>query len=163
MNELIILVGPPAAGKSTWSKEKVQQNPNMLIVGRDKLRELFYGYNEYTLQDHFESLWLKEREATITILQNTLIERALVIGHTVIMDDTNCNLERLKATIDRYKERHLVSVEMFYTPLDVCLTRNAERGRIVPIETIQRYHTNFQQIREYFNENPLRRNDNRST
>ena len=39
MNELIMLVGLPASGKSTWAKEYSETHPDYIVHSSDKLRE----------------------------------------------------------------------------------------------------------------------------
>ena len=38
--EILILIGIPASGKSTWSKEYVRKNPNWVRVSRDDFRDM---------------------------------------------------------------------------------------------------------------------------
>ena len=45
MNELIMLVGLPASGKSTWAKEYSETHPDYIVHSSDKLREEMYGDN----------------------------------------------------------------------------------------------------------------------
>lgn len=42
-NELIMLVGIPGSGKSTYADKLVKDNPEIIVHSSDKLREELYG------------------------------------------------------------------------------------------------------------------------
>lgn len=158
-SELIILVGVPGSGKSTYAATYVAENPSAVIVGRDKLRELLFGYTEATVHAHYQSDRFREREEIITQFQHSAITLALQSGMTVIVDDTNCNYDRLKSLVDLYTG-YEVSVQFFDTPLDECLRRNEQRSRVVPATTIAKYYESFLVTCERWNAKPQ---DNRLT
>lgn len=76
---LIITVGLPRSGKTTWAKEMIAAGKADFRVNRDDLRYAFFG--EYILDG--------SREKWITKLQHASVEQFLQKGKTVIVDDTN--------------------------------------------------------------------------
>lgn len=77
MNELIMLVGLPASGKSTWAKEYSETHPDYIVHSSDKLREEMYGdnYDDADNSKVFEELHRR-------ILEDLKM-------HSVIYDATN--------------------------------------------------------------------------
>ena len=52
--KLMVLVGISGCGKSTFAKRQYESDPkNHLIVNRDKIRELLFGYTESTINDYY--------------------------------------------------------------------------------------------------------------
>ena len=51
--EIILLKGLPASGKSTWSKDFIKENPDYIRINKDDLREFF---NNPTFSKQTESL-----------------------------------------------------------------------------------------------------------
>ena len=43
MAKCIMLIGLPAAGKSTWSKKYIECNPDTILVSSDAIREEVFG------------------------------------------------------------------------------------------------------------------------
>src|SRR6185369_10889913 len=78
-NALIILVGPPASGKSTWGKDFATKN-NVIYVSTDAIRgEIGTGEGDQTVSP-----------AAFGIARNRVM-RALVSGQNVMIDATNVN------------------------------------------------------------------------
>ena len=77
MNELIMLVGLHASGKSTWAKEYSETHPDYIVHSSDKLREEMYGdnYDDADNSKVFEELHRR-------ILEDLKM-------HSVIYDATN--------------------------------------------------------------------------
>lgn len=145
--ELILLVGPPASGKTTWARLYQSAYPDTLIVGRDKLREMLFGYTESTINEHYQHENFKAREDQVTVLQHTIIRAGLESGKSVIVDDTNCDADRIKKfsrDYDRYAFRY---VPMSAT-LPECLERNKARNRQVNEDVIKKMFGRFEKLEE---------------
>ena len=99
--KLIILQGPPASGKTTWTKDYLnkcseKERNNTVVVSRDTIRDATGTY------------WVPSREYYITELEDHMITGALSRGMDVIIDATNLNpktLQRLQA----FGKKYLVS------------------------------------------------------
>lgn len=81
MNKLIILVGISGSGKSTFASTMVRHNPERyVIVNRDKIRELLYGYTEETISEYYQRNDLNKLEKQVTAYEDILIKQGLSIG-----------------------------------------------------------------------------------
>jgi len=87
MNKVILTMGLPGCGKSTWAREFIAQNPDWVRVNRDDLRIQFGGPN-YEFNSKIEKQVLNERDR--------LILEALAKGLNVIVDETFCNANTRK-------------------------------------------------------------------
>ena len=69
MAKLIIMIGISGSGKSTKAKE-ISERTGALIINRDKLREMLFGYTESNIHNYYNlpDLYLKENQ--ITSFQN---------------------------------------------------------------------------------------------
>lgn len=141
MSKLIMMVGLPGSGKSTYA-EKIAKEFNATVFSSDALRKELYGSE--AVQDHNEEVF------------DILMKRmsiALERGENVVFDAMNINSKNRRHTlrmIDRYHcEKYAMVVA---TPYEVCLERNAKRERNVPEWAIKRAYMNFTMptIREGF-------------
>ena len=74
-----ILIGIPASGKTTWSKDFVKANSNWTRVSRDDFREMLK--HSGVVENKVENI--------INELVNTTIEQSLSKKMNVIVDNTN--------------------------------------------------------------------------
>ena len=68
------MVGPPASGKTSWSKEFVKGKSTWIRVNRNDLRLMCGDY------------WIPSREKLINTLEETTITSALEQGHGIRID-----------------------------------------------------------------------------
>jgi predicted kinase len=129
--ELIVLVGLPASGKSTFAKTFCGLHKNFIRLNRDDLREMFGVLNSFT----------KENENLVVESQLVLLEKAFKKGFSVVLDNTNFNPEIYKK-IDLIVNKYKVDVEFKYfdVSLSECLRRNSERERKVPEDVISKMY-----------------------
>jgi len=125
--ELIVLVGLPASGKSTFAKTFCELHKNYIRLNRDDLRDMFGVLNSFN----------KQNENLVVESQLVLLEKAFKKGFSVVLDNTNFNPEIYKK-IDLLVNKYNVDVEFKYfdVSLSECLRRNSERERKVPEEVI---------------------------
>ena len=112
---LIILVGFPRSGKSTWVKENKELARNKaLVVEPDWIRTNILGH-----QFH------KPAEPIIWLIADSFIRIALSQGHTVILDGINLFPFVREKYIALAKEMGAgVECVWINTPMDVCVERN---------------------------------------
>ena len=136
MNTLIMMVGLPGSGKSTYAKRLITTHPNWKYVSRDEVR-----YESVTDQAHYF-----DHEKDVFKEFCNRIDMHLLNGKTVIADATHLNkksrdklLHNLSAKID--KKIALVMVTDFKT----CMDRNRQREGItrVPDKTMHQMHHAF--------------------
>lgn len=123
--KLTILIGPPAAGKSTW----LCRFPGEAISTDDIRRE------EFGVQ--FDP----RVEPAVWKIAYRRLEEALAAGKDVCFDATNTTRERRRPLINLAKKyRAVVEGAVFQQERDVLLKRNEARppGKKVPPEVIER-------------------------
>lgn len=143
------MIGPPASGKTTWANKYIQTNPGTIAVSRDKLREMLFGYSEATVSLHYADPEFKKREDQVTVFQHTVIRAGLESGRTVIVDDTNCDADRIKKFVRDY-DRYAFQMVLMPVTLDECLERNAQRTRQVDADTIKKMYARYERIKERY-------------
>jgi len=98
-----VLIGLPGSGKSTWSKNKMADDPGCLIVNRDALRTMIKG--EYCFNPMYES----------TIRQSALSLMELFIddGWDVIMDETHVTRKSRDEVFSRVGDKARIVAVVF--------------------------------------------------
>ncbi|MBP2143746.1 O-phosphoseryl-tRNA(Sec) kinase [Methanococcus voltae] len=135
---LIMLVGLPSVGKSTFSKnlskKLIENNIDNVILGTDLIRESF-------------PIWKENYEDYIKKMNTYLISKALEEGFTVIVDDTNYyNSKRRDLThLANSKDKNCISIYL-KAPLEVLLARNIERGAKIPNSVIEDMYLKFDEM-----------------
>lgn len=139
MNEIIIVVGIPASGKSTWSRKQ----SGYFRINRDDLRAMCNI--EYS----------KGHEKFIRYLEKHI---ASVVNGNIIIDDTNLGKKILMSWIEFARNEQLsFRIKLMETPIWLCRLRNGMRIRNrVPKrhmkQFIARYGFMKDYIKEHFNE-----------
>ena len=115
---LLILSGPPAIGKSTYSKKFVKENSDWIRLCRDDFRLMWKS----------EQLLSKDLERFLTsVIRGILIENSLSQKNNVIIDATNCKEQVLDSWIKDFSDYYIVKFKFFHEELDKILTRNMLR------------------------------------
>lgn len=132
--KLILLVGAPASGKSTWAANFVSTRPNFTIIASDTIRRELYG-NEATQgkpQEVFNIVRLR-------------VEENLALGRDVIVDATNMSRKDRRTYFSLAKKYGAtVEARVFATSYEECVRRNANRERVVPEAVIYRMFCRFE-------------------
>lgn len=136
MNKRIILtVGLPASGKSTWAKGQVEKFPALYKrVNKDDLRAMIDAGG-----------WSKSREQFVLRVRNQIVREALTAGYSIIVDDTNFSPKH-KETMETIAKEYpgtVVEVMQFDTPLLECLERDRKRPNPVGDKVILKMWTDF--------------------
>ncbi|QQK88214.1 hypothetical protein [Providencia phage PSTRCR_127] len=149
MNKIIMTVGAPGSGKSTWAQNFCEENTYAKEFNRDEIRcELF------DCKRH-EYKFTKQRERDVTNRQQARV--ALWLGqdenNIAIISDTNLNSK----TRDKWEELSKgldvkIEYEVFDVPLEELYKRNVHRGEnAVPPEVIYRM---YQEVQWYIHGKP---------
>lgn len=143
-NFLIILVGLPASGKSTFAfklKEKLEsifQN-KVKIIDPDELRD-----------EDFPNNFDFKNEPQIREKNIDSVRKHLNKGHIVVSDDLNYYSSMrhdLKSIADSLNlQFYIIHIS---TPLKLCLKRNEERGKPIPNEVISKVYNKFDNFNKY--------------
>lgn len=139
---VIMLVGLPGSGKSTFAKmfkeeQKKQLNRDWEIFSSDAMREELFG--DERIQGTPEN-----RELIFSTLFKR-IKKQLLDRKNAIFDATNLNKRR---RINFIKQLENVPCNkgciLIATPYKECLQNNSSRSRIVPDEVVKQMYMNFQ-------------------
>lgn len=130
MSKLIMLVGLPGSGKSTYGKKLCASERVTLYISADKIREELYG--DTSIQG--------DRNKVFRIMHDRL-KNYLKEGHVVVYDATNVTRKNRKAVLDEVKhlcdegtEAHIV-----WAPYFQCIERDKQRKRTVGEEVIRKF------------------------
>lgn len=144
---VILNIGIPASGKTTWSKEQVANNPSWMRIGRDDFR--FMLKDQPILEHKGEKL-----------LNTLIIESArkiLLGGFDLIIDNTHVKQSYINETVAALTDLADISFNVFNTPLEVCLERDIIREKSVGEEVIRRMHKDLQVLLKNFDPTPIPR------
>jgi predicted kinase len=131
---IVLCVGGPASGKSTWAKKKVAEDPlNWCRISNDDLRNMCNGY-----------VFSSDYEKFITDTRNFLIREALKRDKNVIIDNVNSNKRHWEMACKLAQEANkdvMVMEKHFFEDLETLLERNAKREGTarVPDEAVKRF------------------------
>ena len=99
MKKLIILVGISGSGKSTWTTEYIQKNPDTLRINRDDIRKSLVG----TLKNYYQNKNIKYLENTVTIISEDILKRLLTTHFSIIIDNTNLKIKDIERILELAK------------------------------------------------------------
>lgn len=129
---IFYLIGPPCSGKSTFAK-KLAEDKGFKIVSRDAIREMLYGVYKMVMAD----------ESIISEIMENIKSLLIDEGHSVIVDNTNCNLKYFKKEVQSLQKQGLNTQFLsFQISEDVFEKRNDERfqrtGKYIPLEVYRK-------------------------
>jgi predicted kinase len=90
--EVLVLIGIPGSGKSTWAKDFVSNNSDWIRVNRDDFRDMLK--TSQTCENKIEDM--------ITGLVNDVISSSLSRKLNVIVDNTNLKVKYINSIIDTF-------------------------------------------------------------
>lgn len=130
--QIIILKGLPASGKSTWAKQKVKEGQGKWKrINKDDLRSMIDA-GEYS----------DKNEKMVLRIRNDLLMRFLHEGCNVIIDDTNLNPkheeEVRKLVENTYGQDVEIEIKEFDTDIETCIKRDKNRENPVGEKVIRR-------------------------
>jgi len=142
MKTLLLTVGLPHSGKSTWAKAK-----GLPIVNPDAIRLAIHG-----------QAFVPDAEPIVWTVAKYMVRALFLAGHdTVILDATNTTRKRR----DDWKSGHWIrKYQIFSTDQDECVRRchaaGSNRPDLIPV--IDRMAANFEPVEDdewdYLNDQP---------
>lgn len=136
--KVIICIGIPASGKSTWAKSFCHENPNFIRINRDDFRRMRGDY------------WIPEQENLITKFENSCTDIALASGFNVIIDATNLNEKFSSLLVNRLLQK-FPEIEIEFKLFDItfveAITRDNNREDKVGEEVIERMFIQYNKLK----------------
>ena len=131
--KLILTVGIPASGKSTWAKQFVSESPLTRVrVNRDDIRNMLGKY------------WVPQREDLVSTIEEKSVRGALMADYTVILDATNLNPNYLEEWVEISKAYQVeIEYKPFYISLEEAIKRDALRENPVGEKTITNFYNKY--------------------
>lgn len=120
MQQLIICKGLPASGKTTFSREWVNEDPKSRIrVNRDDIRRMLGPY------------WIPTREDLVTEIEEQMLFGALDHKYNVILDATNFRSDKWGPFLYRNNLEKVEVIIKDFTdvPIEVCIERDKNRSK----------------------------------
>jgi predicted kinase len=124
MCKLIVLVGLPRSGKSTWAIGN--EDP---IVNRDSIRLALHG-----------EAYLQPAENMITVLEDNMVKSLFLAGHDRVVVDATHTHDKARSRWEKMakKEGWTIQYVAFTTSKDECLNRAIDGGRTDLVPVIER-------------------------
>ncbi len=136
MSKVIMAIGLPASGKTTWAQEYQEQNPNIVRINKDTLRAMLFGE---------KATWTREIEEQVCADRDSMIDSALLRGYDVVVDDTNFEPKH-RTRIEEIASLFEADVEIQdfrHVPLEICLERDRNREKPVGEQVIRDMHKRY--------------------
>jgi predicted kinase len=130
---LILLVGIPGSGKTTYANKYIEEHPGMIHLSSDKIRKELWG-DEATQGDNNEVFYRMQRRAI----------DGLNFGYNVIYDATNITRKDRAGIIAACPKFAKIECHIIWAPIETCIERDVERKRTVGKEVIDRMLKRFQ-------------------
>ena len=135
--KLILLVGVPGSGKTTYAKEQIEANT--IHLSSDAIRKELYG-DESIQGDPAEVFYLMQKRAV----------EALNNGNDVIYDATNVTRKDRASIISICPKFVQIEARIIWAPIEMCIERDASRDRTVGKAVIDKMLKRFQAL--YYDE-----------
>lgn len=142
---LVVLMGYPASGKTTFARKMQEEDPNLARVNRDDMRAMIGLPYHPMLEDIVRR---KQTELVRTLLGN---------GYSVVVDDTNLkwktrnNWGVVAGDCGAQHQRVFLN-----TPMAECIRRDNERENSVGASVIRGMAQDWEVVRREFEREALR-------
>lgn len=143
MNKLIVTVGLPRSGKSTWSK-KFSEKMGAPIISEDAIRLAIHGVP-----------FLPETEDFVKVFAVYMIKALFNAGHEIVIADDVHIFKRERENLNR--DTWQTYYKVFDTSKEECLTRAINSGKLYLIDVIKEMDSLFEPLT--FEENEKLLND----
>lgn len=132
MGKLVIMIGLPGSGKSTFIEN--YWDKSYKIFSSDKYREIILGDEKDQSNNN----------KVFDILYKDL-ETALKFGYNCILDATNCTYKS-RAKVIQLGKKYFYTIEarVICQPIEICIKQDSKRNRTVGENVIKKFASNYQ-------------------
>lgn len=150
VNKKVLLnIGIPGSGKTTWTNDFLAKNPDWVKVARDDYR--FMLRNQPFLEPKAENM--------ISDMLIADARKALLTGYNVIVDNTNCKLSYINGFINELNDLADIDYRYFDTPLKTCIERDAIREKKVGETIVKKMHKDLSILVDSFDFQPKKKKE----
>jgi predicted kinase len=147
--KLLILVGPPGSGKSSYAKYHLRTEDNWTRVSRDDFRAMqFQG-----------TLATNKIETMINTAVDASIEAYLTNKTNVIIDATHCKKEYITQFVNKFShlaDIHFKVFEVSKEDLEErCKERETNTGKHIPVTVIHKMSQQLEHLKTIFDFAPI--------
>lgn len=143
--KITVFVGISGSGKSTIAKS--MKDDNTVIISRDPLRCMLFGYNDDTIPTYYSRKDLHSCEKQVSFYFDEAVKAALRKGKNVIADNTHLTMKYINA----YKKYGvLVEYVLIDAPIDKCIANDAARTRKVGVAVIKKQAKQLESLKKSF-------------
>ena len=142
---IILLIGPPLSGKSTWIKNNFGDREDVTVISRDQIVLDVYGSDNY--DEAFNKVNQKEVDR---VLHQKMVD-ANKLGTNVIIDMTNMTSKRRTHNLSFFDKDYYRLAVIFPILSDDeydkrNIKRSAEENKNLPMHIIKRMISQYQPI-----------------
>lgn len=136
MSKIILTVGLPGSGKTTWANEEMAKNPGRYKnVNKDDLRAMIDN-----------SHWSRKNESFILAVRDQIVRQALKDGLDVIVSDTNLDSshkEQMLKIVADFPGTTVEEKSFLDVSIDTCIERDLKRSRSVGEKIIRQMYERY--------------------
>jgi predicted kinase len=149
--EILILIGIPGSGKSTWAKDFVRNNSDWIRVNRDDFRDMLK--TSQSCENKIEDM--------ITGLVSDVISSSLSRKLNVIVDNTNLKIKYINAIIEEFKYSANINYRVFDISKDKAIERDKGRDKKVGALVINKMYKDYKILVDSFDFQPVNKIEHR--
>lgn len=155
--QILILVGVPGSGKTTFAKYFIRTEENWMRVCRDDFRTMYFSASNLSLRE----------ESSITDMIDGAIAGLLRRRTNVLIDATHCKAEYINHYIEKFNHLADISFKVFdldaQTITERCDKRNQEIGKYISQSVQNKYIKELQVLKKNFDFSVRPKVDRRET
>jgi predicted kinase len=134
--KVLMLIGIPGSGKSTWSTNFIKENSDWVRINRDDFR---FMLKAVPVCDN-------KVEKLINDLQYNALLSSLNAGFNVIIDNTNLKGSYINNFLKVIGDKANVEFKIFNITLEEALERNLVRDKKVSVDVVTKMFSQFQNL-----------------
>lgn len=141
---LILTIGIPGSGKSTWVKEYIKTHPLTHVVSTDTIRKELTGVEQCINPSQNQMIHDEARKRVKNILNS---DDFIGFGPEIIVDSTNCDVGEWIA----YKNlgASIIRAMIFECEPEQAVKNQEDRERKVPLDIVRMKWNQLQESKKY--------------
>ena len=128
MSKLIMLIGLPGSGKSTYARSLLDAEGHVKYMSSDLIREELYG--DRRIQGNPNTVFENMHRKTVELLTN---------GYDVVYDATNVTRKNRRGIINQVKDIATIDACVVWAPYEQCVERDTNREYKVGEDVIRKF------------------------